>query len=257
MQMTTFEPALTIDEVIERLDVIINHSIQTKNRQGYFAALYRRVTAAVKDKIAEGYFDDNPRMEKLDIIFANRYLDAQHAWTNKQPCSKSWELAFEACTWWRPMVIQHLFVGMNAHIGLDLGIAAAMVQPENIESLKGDFDKINVILNELTDVVQDELSEISPLLKVVDVLAGGIDEKIAGFAMGIARDAAWDVALAYSALPEDEHAAYIVKRDLSVYKFGQKIVSPGVWINIVVSVFRIFERGNVVTKINTLNQGNK
>lgn len=252
--MIPFQPALTIEEVIERLDILIDHSIKTKNRQGYFAALYRRVTATVRDKIAEGYFNDNPRMEKLDVIFANRYLEAQHAWTNKQPCSKSWELAFEACTWWRPMVIQHLFVGMNAHIGLDLGIAAAIVQPENIESLKGDFDKINIILNELTDVVQNELSDIFPLMKVVDTLAGGVDEKIAGFAMGIARDAAWDVALAYSGLPEDEHAAYIVKRDLEVYKFGQKIVSPGIWINIVVTVFRILERGTVTTKIAALNR---
>jgi hypothetical protein len=255
--MTPFAPASTIGEVIERLDAIIDHSIKTRNRQGYFAALYRRVTAAVKEKIAEKYFDDNSRMEKLDIIFANRYLEAQHQWTNNQSCSKSWELVFKTCKSWSPLVIQHLFVGMNAHIGLDLGIAAATVQPENIESLKDDFDKINVILNELTDVVQDELAEIFPLLKVVDFLAGGIDEKIAGFAMGIARDAAWDVALAYSKLPDDERAAYIDKRDLEVYSFGQKIVSPGIWINIVVAVFRILEKGNVVTKINALNSGNR
>lgn len=224
---------------------------------GYFAALYRRVTATVKQRISEGYFDDNPRMEKLDVVFANRYLEAHHAWTNKQPCSKSWELAFKYCAKWSPVVIQHLFVGMNAHIGLDLGIAAATIQPENIESLKDDFDKINMILNELTDVVQDELAEIFPLLKVVDVLAGGVDEKIAGFAMGIARDAAWDVALAYSKLPADGHASYIKERDQKVFEFGKKIVSPGIWINIVIFVFRILERGNVVTKINALNQGNK
>ncbi len=255
--MSPFQPATTIDQVIEQLDVIIDDSLKTSNRMGYFAALYRRVTAAVKQRIAEGYFDDNPRMEKLDIVFANRYLEAHHAWTNKQPCTKSWELAFQTCGSWSPLVIQHLFVGMNAHIGLDLGIAAATVQPENIESLKDDFDKINVILNELTDMVQDELSEIFPLLKVIDVLAGGVDEKIAGFAMGIARDAAWKVALAYSVLNEDEHEAYIIKRDKEVYKFGLKIVRPGIWINIVIFVFRILERGNVKTKIQALNQGNK
>ena len=254
--METFQPATTIDEVIERLDDIIETSIKTRNRQGYFAALYRRVTAAVKQRISEGYFDDNSRMEELDVIFANRYLEAHFAWTHKQPLTQSWQLAFETCEWWRPLVIQHLFVGMNAHIGLDLGIAAAIVQPENIESLKGDFDKINIILNELTDVVQDELGEIFPLLKVIDVLAGGVDEKIAGFAMEIARDAAWDVALTYSKLPKDQREAYIVKRDQSVCKFGQKIVSPSVWLNIVITAFRFLERGNVVTKIRTLNTGN-
>ncbi|MDB3906917.1 DUF5995 family protein [Crocinitomicaceae bacterium] len=253
--MSTFQPAITIDEVIERLDVIIDDSIKTKNRAGYFAALYRRVTAAVKEKIAEGYFDDNPRMEKLDVVFANRYLEAHAAWTNNEPCTKSWELAFETCSNWRPLVIQHLFVGMNAHIGLDLGIAAAIVQPDDIDSLHDDFNKINSILENLTDLVQDELSEIFWPLKIIDKLAGGADEKIAGFAMGIARDAAWDVALAYSKLSPDEHAAYIVKRDEEVFNFGKKIVSPGVWINIVITVFRIFERGNIAWKIRVLNEG--
>lgn len=254
--MNAFQPASTIDEVIERLDVIINDSIQTKNRAGYFAALYRRVTAAVKEKIAEGYFDDNPRMEKLDVIFANRYLEAHHAWTNNQPCSKSWQLAFDACAQWRPIVIQHLFVGMNAHIGLDLGIAAGTVQPRDIESLHNDFNKINSILSHLTDIVQSELADIFPLLKYVDKLAGGADEKIAGFAMGIARDAAWNVALDYSKLSSDEHEAYIIKRDLEVYKFGQKIVSPGRWVNFVICIFRILERGNIASKIRILNSGN-
>lgn len=253
--MSTFQPAITIDEVIERLDVIIDDSIKTKNRAGYFAALYRRVTATVKEKIAEGYFDDNPRMEKLDVVFANRYLEAHVAWTNNEPCTKSWELAFETCSNWRPLVIQHLFVGMNAHIGLDLGIAAAIVQPDDIDSLHDDFNKINTILENLTDLVQDELSEIFWPLKIIDKLAGGADEKIAGFAMGIARDAAWDVALAYSKLSPDEHAAYIVKRDEEVFNFGKKIVSPGVWINIVITVFRIFERGNIAWKIRVLNEG--
>lgn len=254
--MNPFQPAATIEEVIERLDVIINDAIRNKDRAGYFAALYRRVTASVKEKIAENYFDDNPRMERLDVIFANRYLEAHHNWTNKQPCSKSWQLAFDACGQWRPMVIQHLFVGMNAHIGLDLGIAAAQVQPNDVESLHNDFNKINTILNHLTDIVQNELAEIFPLMKVVDKLAGGSDEKIAGFAMGIARDAAWNVALDYSKLSPDEHDTYISQRDLDVYKFGQKIVSPGRWINFVVAIFRILERGNVVSKIKILNSGN-
>lgn len=254
--MSTFQPASTIDEVINRLDAIIVNSITTKNRAGYFAALYRRVTAAVKDKITEGYFDDNSRMEKLDVVFANRYLEAHHAWTNNQPCTESWRLAFETCERWRPLVIQHLFVGMNAHIGLDLGIAAATVQPTDIETLHTDFNKINAILNELTDVVQDELSEIFKPLKWLDKLAGGEDEKIAGFAMGIARDAAWEVAVDFSRLPDHEHEAYIIKRDVEVYKFGQKIVSPGVWINTLTVFFRLLEKGDIAWKIDVLNQRN-
>lgn len=211
------------------------------------------MTVAVKEKIAEGYFEDNARMERLDVIFANRYLKAHHGWVNKQAITSSWKLAFETTKRWRPLVIQHLFVGMNAHIGLDLGIAAATVQTENIESLKGDFDKINEVLGALTGTVQDELAQIFTPMKLLDRLAGGADEKIAGFAMEIARDAAWKVALDYSKTAEQERAAYLSARDKTVCAFGQKIVSPGRWINFLTALIRLMERGSVSKKIRILN----
>jgi hypothetical protein len=34
----------------------------------------------VKRGIAEGFFDDGPRMETLGVVFANRYLAAYEAW---------------------------------------------------------------------------------------------------------------------------------------------------------------------------------
>lgn len=253
----TFTPAVTIDEVIEQLEIIIADCIKNNDQSGYFAALYKRVTVAVKEKIAEGYFADNTRMEQLDVIFANRYLEAHHGWVNKQEITKSWKLAFETAKRWRPLVIQHLLVGMNAHIALDLGIAAATVQPENIEELKGDFDKINVVLNDLTNTVQDELAQIFTPMKFLDRLAGGADEFIAGFAMEIARDAAWQVALDYHNTPDLQRPAYLIERDKVVCTFGKKVVSPGKWINFLTAIIRIFERGTIRKKIEILNQPEK
>ena len=65
-----------IDEVLDKLDAIIEESFNAPSRAGYFAALYRRVTAAIKDKIGAGYFDDDARMEQFDFVFASRYVDA-------------------------------------------------------------------------------------------------------------------------------------------------------------------------------------
>jgi hypothetical protein len=71
------DPAETLDGVIERLNEIIEQSKSNQSRLGYFAALYRKVTCRVKECIEEGnYFDNNERMEKLDVIFASRYLTA-------------------------------------------------------------------------------------------------------------------------------------------------------------------------------------
>lgn len=54
--------ATTIDDVIHQLTAIVERSRETTSRQGYFAALYRRVTIAVKEGIAAGRFQDGPRM---------------------------------------------------------------------------------------------------------------------------------------------------------------------------------------------------
>lgn len=65
-----------IDDVIRELDGIVHDCRRERNRLGFFAALYRTVTAEVKKGIEAGRFDDAKRMEHLDVIFANRYLDA-------------------------------------------------------------------------------------------------------------------------------------------------------------------------------------
>lgn len=247
---------VTIDEVIQQLDEIVLQAKKNNDRSGYFPALYKKVTIEIKNKINEGYFDDNKRMEKLDIVFANRYLEA---WSNNQngvECSESWELSFLASKKWSPLVIQHLFLGMNAHISLDLGIAAASISTENnILDLKPDFYKINEVLSSLVDDVQNELATIWPLLKPVDWLAGRLDEKIASFAMGIARDAAWQVALDLVRLPsKDDKDSYIQTRDNKVYKFGIKLYRPGLILRLIVVLFKIVETGTIRSKIKKLNK---
>src|SRR6202008_4811607 len=99
----------------------------TGDRAGYFAALYYKVTSRVRDGIHNGEFEDGARMEKLDVLFASRYLDAYTKWRNGQQPSLSWQTAFESTKRSSVLVLQHLLLGMNAHINLDLGIAAAEV----------------------------------------------------------------------------------------------------------------------------------
>lgn len=245
-----------IDQLIEQLNQILEWSKENGNRLGYFPALYKRVTIEVKIKITENYFDDNERMEKLDVVFANRYIEAFHEFRNGNKCTQSWHLAFDVTKRWPPLVIQHLLLGMNAHISLDLGIAAATVAGgKDIMSLQNDFMKINTILGILVDDVQDQLSRMWPLLKPIDWAAGKLDEKLSKFAMGIARDAAWQVALDYSKLTSDEEKAlYIKTRDAVVAKFGSKLANPGLVLSGIILLMRFLEFGTVVRKIGYLDE---
>jgi hypothetical protein len=253
-------PATTINQIIVRLEDIYTDSVRTKSRMGYFTALYLRVTKAVRDKINEGnYFEDNARMEQLDVVFANRYIDAYEAYHKGEACSECWKVAFDATKKWNPIVLQHLFVGMNAHISLDLGIAAATVSPgSEINALHNDFNKINELLNGLVGTVQNELAQIWRPMKWIDKLMGKTDEAIAQFAMGIARDAAWEVALEYAPLTTaEEKEEFIAKRDKEVAGFGRKLIYLKSWLlRIPLFIIRMMEKGTIRKKLSILNQGN-
>ena len=69
-------PATNIDDVLRILDGIIAGCKAKSDPLGYFPALYRQVTLTVKQGIASGYFDDGPRMDRFDALFASRYFAA-------------------------------------------------------------------------------------------------------------------------------------------------------------------------------------
>src|SRR5688500_6451312 len=89
-----FQPAEPIEEVLARLDAIVAEARRERLRAGYFAALYRGVTARVRDGIVRGDFEDGERMARLDVAFANRYLEAHHRFRAGEPTSKCWHVAF-------------------------------------------------------------------------------------------------------------------------------------------------------------------
>ncbi|MGB1250281.1 MAG: DUF5995 family protein [Candidatus Promineifilaceae bacterium] len=238
--------AKTIDEVITHLDEIIAWSRTHHSRLGYFAALYRRVTVQVKQNIAAGNFENNARMEQLDVIFANRYLAAFYAYRDGKPVTTSWQIAFDAAPEWRPIVLQHLLVGMNAHINLDLGIAAAQIAPGDLyEDLHHDFNQINTILAGLVDDVKTELSEIWRTLALLSAVAGGAEDAIINFSMSIARDEAWRFGKRLAPLDAAARAAAIEEHDKEIAKLGELSVHPPLWSSFILLIIRLGERGNV------------
>ncbi|MCC7454940.1 MAG: hypothetical protein IT222_12290 [Crocinitomix sp.] len=243
----------TIDEVIAQLDEIIETSIATNSPMGYFAALYRKVTVKVKEGIATDYFENGPRMEQLDVIFANRYLHAYQAYQTQNSLTESWKKTFEISADYWPIVLQHLLLGMNAHINLDLGIAAAEVcKNENIQDLKGDFDKINVVLSDLVGEVQDDLCEIWPTLKRILKWSKNLDDFMVDFSMKLARNGAWKFAVEVHATSPSELPAFIAARDQKVAKNVKLIFSKNIFVRFVYCTIRWREKGTVAQKIEIL-----
>lgn len=246
-------PAATIDEVIEQLDEVIARARRESSRAGYFPALYRKVTVAVKEGIANGRFEDGERMERLDVLFANRYLEAVAAHRRGEPPARSWQLSFEAASRWWPIVLQHLLLGMNAHINLDLGVAAARTAPgSELPGLKTDFDRINEVLAELTGGVKEELSTVWPRLRRLDRLAGSGEDRIINFSITGARDHAWELAQRLAPLGPEGQAAEIAATDLRVALLGRLIWKPGPVARLTTGFIRLGERGAVPEIIDLL-----
>jgi hypothetical protein len=248
------EPVRTIDEVIDRLTFIVNQSRKRGSCDGYFAALYRMVTVEVKNRIAAGWFEDGPRMERFDVIFASRYLEAWRRREAGEKVGAAWSTAFGIERTFWPVVLQHLLVGMNAHINLDLGLAAAATAPgPQLAGLKGDFDRINQLLAGLVKGVEDRLAQVWRPLRWLDGLAGGAEEAVINFSLSAARDYAWELATAAAAEPDP--AALAVRAGLAdqwAALIGRRVIHPGFVTSRILNVVRLYERGSVADKLTVM-----
>ena len=252
--MTPIAP-ITIDDIISRLTAIVDSSRNAPSKLGYFAALYRKVTIHVKQGIAAGQFQDGPRMEKLDIVFASRYLDAFSSFRAGQPVSQSWRIAFEAASWRTPIILQHLLAGMNAHINLDLGIAAAQVAPgAALASLQHDFNAINNVLFSLVAGVEKEIAGVSPWIGLLEKIGGKTDDVLVEFNMSLARKFAWDVAQTLAPLAPEQQAAKIKELDRAASVVGTAVVSPPILLRPGLLLIRSRESTNIPQVIGVLSQ---
>lgn len=242
----------TIPDVLAILDQIIADCEEREDPLGYFAALYRTVTWHVQCGIDQNFFDDGERMTRFDVLFARRYLDAYFAFRQGQPCTSSWHTAFSSSRQHDFIVLQHLLLGINAHINLDLGIVAAEISRDKpLQELYNDFCRINAILSSLVAEVQDNLAAIWPFLKRVLTRTGEFDDYLIDFSMEIAREGAWQFAQTLHEA-EDDWMLLITSRDERVSRVARVITHPKTIIRILLWIIRLGERGDVAGKIGKL-----
>ncbi len=234
--------AQTIDEVIVQLEAHIDKCIENKNRMGYFAALYHIVTCRVKEGIVNNEFEDNERIERLDVSFANRYLDALEKWNSNAIPTESWGVAFRTSKKSSFLLLHHLLLGINAHINLDLGISAVEVtQFQELKSIQKDFNAINRIIAELTAELINKISRISPLLSLLGLHATNYNSVFIQFAISNARDGAWVFAEELSQKTNDDFQDYILERDKKIKKLAEGITHASFFLKLSIWLIRLFE----------------
>lgn len=243
----------SIKKVIKRMDKIVDLCRHERLKAGYFAVLYRYVTIRIKEGIERGEFDNNERMEMLDTIFAQRFFDAFDAYYNNsgQEITQSWDCAFVAAESKNFLVMQHLLLGINAHINLDLGIAAAeTMEGQDLDNIRNDYNKINEILASLVENVKTNISRVSLFFDPLIRLVKGRDEMLASFSIITARDGAWRFAHRY-ALAEDKNLA-IQSRDIKIAYLANCLTETGPRLSFLIRIIRLGEFRSLPSKMDRL-----
>jgi len=238
---------VTIDEVIIYLEKIIDWSKANNNAAGFFATLYHKVTCKIRECISNKDFENGERMEKLDVAFANRYLAAFNFWISGKQNTLSWKVAFDSVADNSCIVLQHLLLGMNAHINLDLGIATVLVMKGfPLDDIKNDFNSINAILSAMTDNIEGCLTKINPLMKLLNLEIFNFDEMLVQFSITTARDGAWQFANDLNGKASQDYDSCIVARDERIVQLANSIAKPhGFILKVILKVIRLFEKKKV------------
>ena len=149
--MSGMAPDPTIARVLDELQGRLDSLPAGMEFRRTFIATYRRTTEAVGRAISDGSFDDPRWVAAWDGAFANLFFVAHDADLAGKPPPRPWRLAFTPTEGVNPL--QHLLLGMNAHINFDLPQSLLAVIPNDdftdptlIERRRRDHERIDHIL---------------------------------------------------------------------------------------------------------------
>lgn len=186
------QPA-SVGAVIERLRAL-DADLPAGDGVREFNRMYLRVTELVDERIDEGFFGDAEFMSRLDIVFAQLYLEAVDGWASApEAVERCWAPVFQSRT--LPLVpIQFAIAGMNAHINHDLPVAVVRTCRQlglapSSPGVRADYDRVTRILSEVHEQVRQ--SFLGGLALEVDRQVSPVVTLVGSWSVARARDAAW------------------------------------------------------------------
>jgi hypothetical protein len=251
-------PYGTLEEALAALTAVEQTLRARQDRRAIFTTAYLVITGAIQRQIQAGWFSDNQWVDQYAIRFANLYREALLAYEsgNLGAVPKAWRLSFDTSLHNRGLLIQDLVLGINAHINHDLALALVDV---GIDPDRGqryhDHTRVNEILQAATDRLQDQVCDLyAPILRLLDLAGGRLDEELASFSVGKARESAWltAVALANTANASERDALRSALNDRAAV-LARLILSPNPLHPWLIEALRRVERLNPWTQCLTLS----
>ena len=207
------------------------------NSLGYFPALYSHVTDRVSAGITAHTFDDPARMDRFISAFAGHYLGAVQDPAGRARC---WQACWDVADNNALLIVQHLLLGINAHVNYDLAQTVASVGSSsgNFDAVRRDFDAVNDILaSTMTDVLR-ELDQVSRWTNTIASLGGG---KLFNFSLREARAQAWRAGIRLAKLDAAAQGDYLRELDGLVATLAYLVTRPGFPVSLAVPIARRLE----------------
>jgi hypothetical protein len=241
----------TVDQVAAALEGVESFCLPARDRRGVFATAYLQITRAIGREILAGRFHDAEWTTRYLISFGNHYrlafLACDAGKTELVP--KAWRIAFDATRGGKALVIQHLILGINAHINYDLAVTLNEVGIDPDRQLRyEDHTLVNEVLEATTAQLKRQVSTMyAPILQRLDWLAGRLDDDLTRFSIPHARDHAWSQAVALTgARSAEERDRLLRSLDAQAAVIATMVLTPTTRHPILLRVARLAERIDAV-----------
>jgi Family of unknown function (DUF5995) len=152
-----------IDKVIDQMTKRFRPLASSCDHDAIFSLTYLRVTEEYRRTVeSPTFFDDTSFVNHEDVVFARYYFAAYDAWDagRMEEVPPAWRVAFDAARDRAVSANGNLLLGINAHVQRDLPFvlySIGLVKPDG-GSRKADHDRVNQILNRVTDDVIAEIA---------------------------------------------------------------------------------------------------
>jgi hypothetical protein len=231
------ERAESIDDVLNLLDRCIETARAENTADAYFPLLYTWETRDIALAAEQGVFEAPEEARRMIVVFSNRYFAERQRFRGGDVTTKAWSLAFQAARSSSALVVQHLLLAINAHINLDLPIAAA-------ETGMGwtDYSRVDAILSRGVARIQGALNRTTFLLRLLDLFGGEFDEIFATFSLRAARRHAFELARRLRAATDSERSDLIAEADQVAFGIGQRLLDPPLRDRVLLAAVSLTER---------------
>ena len=96
-----------------------------------------------------------------------------------------------------------------------------------LDDIHNDFNTINSLLASMIDNIEDCLTKVNPLMKLLDLKIYKYDEMLVQFSISTARDGAWSFSQELSGKTGADYENCIRTRDERIAQLGSSIANPG------------------------------